>query len=145
MKKLPFLIITLAMFQMYACRNQSPAQNPPPETSELTKSSPDNNDLLDALQGKWRSESDSTYVLEIVDTKMRHINQGQIGSETDLEVDGGCSNTSCQGADAGDGWCFLEKGAGEIQCYLVSRCDQTTLQFETMGPVQAKASFKKVK
>lgn len=145
MKRNFWILLLLTMLHTSACgnRNQAQASPPPPEES---KSEPDNNDLLQTLQGRWQSESDSTYVLEIADSKMRHINGGKLTIETDIEVDGSCANNSCQGAAASeDGWCFLEKGQFDVQCHLVKKCDPNALQFVAIGAANGILSFRKIK
>ena len=144
MKKQLCFVMLWTVLQMCACRNKTQTQTPAPEVTEQ-QSKPDNNDLLQALQGKWRSEADSTYILEITDAKMRHLNKDQLSAETDIEVDGSCSNVSCQGADASDGWCFLEKGQFDIQCHLVLKCNPNELQYATMGAANGLLSFKKLR
>lgn len=135
----------LTLLYASACGNRNQAQTPPP-VPEQTKSEPDNNDLLQALQGKWRSESDSTYVLEILDSKMRHINRDSLTFETDIEVDGACTNTSCQEtARLEDGWCFLEKGQFDIQCHRVIKCNSNELQFVAVGVASGPLAFRKTR
>ncbi|MCA0236498.1 MAG: hypothetical protein LCH81_08955 [Bacteroidetes bacterium] len=144
MKRAMWVLAVLATFQIWACKNQNQAQNTAQQT-EQTKSEPDNNDLLETLQGKWQNTADPAYSLEIVDTKMRHFNGGKLAGETDIEVDGFCSNVSCQGAAAEDGWCFLEKGQFDIQCHLVAKCTPDTLRFSDVGTESGMQSFKKIR
>ena len=134
----------LAMLQLPSCKNKNQAQTPAPE-NEQVNSRPDNNDLLQTLQGKWQSTTDSAYVLEIADSKMRHINGGKFAGETEIEVDGSCTNVSCQGAAAEDGWCFLEKGQFDIQCHRVVKCNPDSLQFVSIGAAEGQMSFKKIR
>ena len=144
MKRGLFILTLLAMLPILACKNPNQAQTPPPENQQ-TNVKPDNNDLLQALQGKWQSTTDSAYVLEITDAKMRHINGGKFAGESDLEVDGSCTNVSCQGAAADDGWCFLEKGQFDIQCNRVVKCDPDTLQYVAIGAANGQMSGKKIR
>jgi len=143
MKKLLYFVLLFAVVQAVACRNRNQNQAVATEVSEQSRSAPDNNDLLEALQGKWRSDSDSTYMLEISDDTLRHINNGQLSAETSIEVDGACINTACQGSDAADGWCFLEKGQFDIQCHLVLKCNEIELKYTALGAANGQLSFKK--
>ncbi len=145
MKKLLYFVLLFAVVQAVACRNRNQNQAVATEVSEQSRSAPDNNDLLEALQGKWRSDSDSTYVLEISDDTLRHINNGQLSAETAIEVDGSCINTACPDADAADGWCFLEKGQFDIQCHLVLKCNENELKYVATGAANGQLSFKKVR
>ncbi len=138
------MLAMLALIQVWACKNRSQVQPPAPET-EQSKSEPDNNDLLQTLQGKWQSVTDSTYEVEITDSKMRHINGGKLVGESDIEVDGACTNVSCQGAATEDGWCFLEKGQFDIQCHLVQKCTSDSLRFVAIGATNGQQSFKKIR
>lgn len=143
MKKLLYFVMLFAAIHAGACGNRNQNQAAATQVSEQSKSSPDNNDLLVALQGKWRSETDSTYVLEISDDTLRHINNGKLSVETSIEVDGACVNTACQGSDAADGWCFLEKGQFDIQCHLVLKCNENELKYTAIGAASGQLSFKK--
>lgn len=145
MKKRRCFLIFLAVLQISACRNRTQTQTSAPEVVNEQPTKPDNNDLLQALQGTWKSESDSTYVLVIAEAKMRHLINGQLQAETEIEVDGSCSNISCQGADAADGWCFLEKGQFDIQCLLILKCNTDELQYAAVGAENGNMSFKKVR
>lgn len=144
MKRGLFILTMLAMLQILACKNPNQAQTPPPETQQ-SNVNPDNNDLLQTLQGKWQNVTDSADVLEITDSKMRHIIGGKFSGESDIEVDGSCTNVSCQGAAAEDGWCFLEKGQFDIQCNRVVKCNPDSLQFVAIGAANGQMSFKKIR
>jgi len=143
MKKLLYFVLLFAVMQAGACRNRNQNQAAATEVSEQSRSTPDNNDLLEALQGKWRSDSDSTYVLEISDDTMRHINNGKLSAEMEIEVDGSCINTACPDADTADGWCFLEKGQFDVQCHLVLKCNENELKYAAIGAANGQLSFKK--
>ncbi len=145
MKKLLYFVLLFATMQAGACGNRNQNKVVTTEVSEQPRSAPDNNDLLEALQGKWRSDSDSSYVLEISEDTLRHINNGKLSAETAIEVDGACVNTACQGADAADGWCFLEKGQFDIQCHLVLKCNENELKYAAIGAANGQLSFKKVR
>ena len=139
------LVLLTATLHTSACRNRTKEQTPP-ANQEQTKSEPDNNDLLQTLQGRWRSNADSTYIIEFVDSKMRHINNDKLSFETNIEVDGSCSDSSCQGAgDTEDGWCFLEKGQFDVQCHLVLKCNPNELEFAAIGAANGMLSFRKIK
>ena len=96
---------------------------------------PDANDLSTVLQGRWQSESDSSYVIEVVDNKIRHFSQHKFVFESDIEIDSNCQTATCKrdSADLSDGWCFTEKGQYDIQCNLVIQCDKQKLQYKAIG------------
>lgn len=144
MRRTICFVLLVAILTVFACKNQNQPHTPPPAV-ETSKSEPDNNDLLQALQGKWESETDSTYVLEIVDNKMRHMNHGQLRLESEIVVDGACSDTTCAGGENVDGWCFLEKRQRETECHLVLKCDPNELKYAAKTSDEQQLSFKKVK
>ena len=144
MRRILCFVLLTAVLPVFACKNQNQPQKTPTATEKLPFE-PDNNDLLQALQGKWESELDSTYVLEIVENKMRHINHGQLRLESEIEVDGACSDTTCTGSAREDGWCFLEKGQQSTECHLVLKCDPNELKYASKGSTNQQLSFKKVK
>jgi hypothetical protein len=95
---------------------------------------PDGNDLLEVLQGRWRSTNDSTYVLEISGKTLRHINGGELTVETEIEIDSQCQNAVCNAAaSGGDGWCFIEKSRDGNQCNFVLKADNRVLQYNAIG------------
>jgi hypothetical protein len=117
-----------------------------PADSTATVSNPDAADLLRVLQGKWQNEQDPSHVLEILDEKMRHLNNGQLSVENMLEIDGKCLSAACKvdSVDTSEGWCFVEKGQFDAQCHLVVRCDKQQLQFRALGAANGTLAFKKM-
>lgn len=136
------------LFLISACVNNTTSANKPGENSSVpqTKSEPDAIDLLDALQGKWQSEQDSTYLIDIVGNKMKHFNGGALTMETEIEVDANCLNEACkqEGSDLADGWCFIEKSQSGTQCNRILKCDKYRLQFHAVGAAAAVLAFQKV-
>ncbi len=145
-----FAVIVLLMF--VSCGPSSDSGPKPPEQTELAakSSAPDPNDLLKTLQGVWQSEQDPGYTLEIADTQVRHLNNGQLTYQSMIEVDGACTSPVCKpdGVDTSDGWCFtemtIEKGKYKAQCNFVTLCDPTRLQYRSLDGTGAGLSFKKI-
>ena len=140
MTKHIFLMALLSLLSYASCKNTpaAPQSAPVANTEDSTKSSePDPNDLLHTLQGRWRSEQDSTYILEIADTRMLHYN-------------GACESAVCKpdGVDTSDGWCFtemtIEQGKYIAQCNFVMHCDTQQLQYRSLSGAGSGLSFKKI-
>lgn len=104
--------------------NQTPGQNLAPLSVK-----PDNNDLIRALQGKWKNETNPTVWIEITGNKLKHWNGDQISAESEIEADGPCESLPCRTDSTvlADGWCFTEKGEFDVVCYRVLQCDKTKL------------------
>jgi hypothetical protein len=153
MKRYLLLCSLLSLFSFVACKNNpNPAQTSVTTNSEGgTKSSaPDPADLLKTLQGRWRSEQDSTYTIEISDTQMSHRNGGQLTYQSMIDVDGACESSVCKldGIDTSDGWCFtemtVEEGKYAAQCNFVMLCDTARLQYRSLSGTGSGLSFKKI-
>lgn len=149
-----FPLLALAcLLSIASCKN-TPSTPPPntPGTSEtVAKSSvPDANDLLKTLQGRWRSEQDPTYLLEVTDTQMWHYHNGKLTHQSMVEVDSACESPVCKpdGVDTSDGWCFtemsVEGGKYTAQCNFVTLCDTAKLQYRSLGGTGSGLSFKKI-
>jgi len=131
-----------------ACKNPN-ASNPagmvtqPPRDTVLAE--PDAADLLQTLQGKWQSEQDSTYLIEVAGSRMTHYNAGKVSGAAEIEIDGNCLSTACKvdSVDADSGWCFLEKGQFDVQCNLVLKCDKQVLKYRTLGATSPALVFRK--
>ena len=113
--------------------------------SVTTQSPADAHDLLDALQGRWQSEQDATYFLEISGSQMRHFNDGKLTAETEIEVDAACRSTACSPDSTAtlSGWCFVEKGQYDAQCCFVTKCDSATLRYRAVGSAGAGLAFRR--
>jgi hypothetical protein len=139
-----FAIITTAL----ACDNLNSKTSSDQKGAAVISQTtgPDASDLLKTLQGRWQSEQDSTYVLEISDTQMRHFNRGKLSLETDLEIDGSCSTTPCKidSTDLSDGWCFVEKSNNDVQCNIIITCDKEYLKYKAIGAANGLLVFKKL-
>jgi hypothetical protein len=139
MKPILTVLFLLSLFSLSACvntpsqtaNNQKNGANPPTEIG-----GPDTKDLASALQGVWRNLEDSTYLLEIADAKMKHLNGGALSAETEIEIDAKCKSSACA-VDSSlaivDGWCFIEKGPFDAQCNLVLKCDKNELHYTAIG------------
>lgn len=144
----------LSFLFLVACTNTpNPSQSASAtsNTESATKSSvPDPNDLLNTLQGRWQSEQDSTYILEIADTQMRHFNAGKLTFQSMVDIDGACKSPVCKpdGVDTSDGWCFtelkIEDGKYYADCNFVTLCNPQQLQYRLLGSAGAGLSFKKI-
>ncbi|MBC7775281.1 MAG: hypothetical protein H7246_07570 [Phycisphaerae bacterium] len=147
-------VALLSLLSLASCKN-TPAAPPKPATpstsEDSTKSStPDPNDLLRTLQGRWQSEQDAAYTLEIADIQMRHYNGGQLSYQSTIEVDGACEIYVCKldSVDTSDGWCFtettVEQGKNGAQCNFVVVCDTSRLQYRSLSSGGSGLSFKKI-
>jgi hypothetical protein len=116
------------------------AASPQPDTAPLKA---DHHDLLEFLQGRWRSADDSTYVIEFSGTAMRHLNGGELTQETTIEIDDDCRNTACNPSGEPGGWCFIEKVDGGEQCNRVIQGADGLLQYRATGATRD-LSFKKI-
>ena len=146
-------VALLSLFSLASCKNTPPPTQPVPvvNSGDSTKSSiPDPNDLLRTLQGTWQSELDSSYMLEIADTQMRHLNSGKLTLQSMIDVDGACESPVCKpdGVDTSDGWCFTEitakNGKYDAQCNFVMVCDTSKLQYRSLTSGGAGLTFKKI-
>jgi hypothetical protein len=150
------VLAVLGLLLLLASCNNTPQPSAGKPASEADKeadikSLPDPNDLLRVLQGRWQSENDPQYVIEIADTQLRHFNAGNMTSQSMIDVDGACQSPVCQpgeGTDTSDGWCFLEQtivnGKFEAECHFVIRCDKERLQYRALGAAGAGIVFKKI-
>ncbi len=141
------------LLSLASCKNTPNPPQPTPTTNadDSTKSAePDPNDLLNTLQGRWQSEQDSSYQLDIADTQMRHFYGGKLTNQSMIDVDGGCKSPVCKpdGVDTSDGWCFtemsVEQGKYAAQCNFVIHCDTTRLQYRSLSGGGNELSFKKI-
>ena len=103
----------MSLILLAFCKNTPtpPQAAAAPFSEDSTKSAiADPNDLLRTLQGRWQSEDDTTYTLEIADTQLRHLNNGKLSHQSMIDVDGACESPVCKpsGVDTSDGWCFTE-------------------------------------
>ncbi len=149
------LLALLGLLSYASCKNNPTPPPPVPAgtagNEDSTKSSePDPNDLLHTLQGRWQSEQDPAYTLEIADTQMRHFNEGKLTHESMIEVDGACISAVCKpdGVDTSDGWCFtemtIEAGKYAAQCNFVTLCDTSRLQYRSLSGGGNGLTFKKI-
>jgi hypothetical protein len=147
MTKRTFFLSFAAFLLVFACKNTPKPAQETAETAPVEISEPDANDLLQTLQGKWQSEQDAAYTLEIADTRMRHFNSGKLSGETSIEIDGTCATNACKvdSTDTSDGWCFVEKGQFDAQCHFVLRCDTARLEYRALGAANGGLAFKKIK
>lgn len=133
-----------------ACTNSTPNTNATDTANGAIKadsliSNADAADLLQTLQGKWQSEDDSNYIVEIVGEKMKHYNGGKVSVESEIEIDASCLSNACKvdSTDLSDGWCFVEKGQYDAQCNLVLKCTKQDLQYRAIGAASAALRFHK--
>ncbi|MEI6409472.1 MAG: hypothetical protein WCR52_08820 [Bacteroidota bacterium] len=143
------LVISLSIVSLFLAQCQIGSSKKPENNgadTSLIKSGPANDELLETLQGRWQSLTDSTYVLEFLGTKMIHFNNGTQSAETEIEVNADCKSTACtvpEGTQA-DGWCFIEKDQNGAQCNIVVKCDRKVLQYSAVGSAGATLSFKRL-
>ena len=147
MQKLLFVMIALSI--MFAC-TQSGSKNAGKDLKSNTEvpqtTGPDGADLLRTLQGRWQSASDATYVLEVTDDRIKHWSNGQVNSESVIEIDSPCQTVACNTdtTHLTDGWCFIEKGKFDAQCVLVIACDKSVLKFSYVGATAPPSIFNKI-
>ena len=149
MKQFKHSLIVAFSFGFLACDptpKSTTAQSPTTlSESSTAQSLADSHDLLDVLQGRWQSEQDATYFLEISGSQMRHFNGGKLTQETEIEVDAACRSTACTSDSTAtlSGWCFVEKGQYDAQCCVVTKCDSTRLQYRAIGTAGSGLAFRK--
>lgn len=103
-------------------------------------------DPMPLMQGRWRSEEDPNFEIEIKDGKIRHYIEGELLLENNIEVDRNCKNTVCSSGEAPAlGWCFIEKGAFDVQCMQLLSCDGTRLEYTLVGSTGKVLAFAKAK
>ncbi|MFN0033452.1 MAG: hypothetical protein ACKVUS_00210 [Saprospiraceae bacterium] len=143
----------LSLLSFASCKNTPSAPQLPSRAADLAASKPvpDAGDLLRILQGRWQSEQDASYILEITDTRMRHFNGGKLSAESKIEMDGACQSPVCKAdsVDTSDGWCFSEtpleqSGTDAAQCNFVVMCDTALLQYRALGAAGGGLAFKKI-
>jgi hypothetical protein len=153
MTKLFAALLLSGLFCLVSCQNnpQAAQSNNASAAESANKSAiPDPNDLLKVLQGNWRNEQDSAYVLEISDTQMTHTRNGSVVLQASLDIDGACQSPVCKSGDVdtSDGWCFTEmsiqKGKYHAACMFVVQCDANRLQYRPLGDTGNGLSFKKI-
>ena len=135
-------LIAVVLFALIAC---NPPTSRPPQPQPVA-TGPSTHDLLDALQGRWRNEQDTTYLIEVTDDLMTHYHGGQEPEGFPIEVYNDCPAAMC-GVDsltASNGWCFIEKKPADDQCIQVMTCDTATLRFRMLGGSDQVYSFKKI-
>jgi hypothetical protein len=146
MRKLLLPVAVVALL-VCACTNSKETGTKPPKIAEITQTTgPDASDLLKTLQGHWQNTEEQGYEIEILDTQMRHIRNGQTTAETQIVMDGACSLQKCA-IDSTlliDGWCFIEKGANGEQCNIVITCDKSTLKYAPINTPNVALMFKKL-
>lgn len=148
MKQLQHSLIVALALNLLACghppKTTAPATADSPADSSATTLSVDANDLLDVLQGRWQSEQDATYELEIVGNQIRHFNSGKLTQEIEIEIDATCRSNNCTtNATTLSCWCFVEKSQHDTRCCLVTRCDSITLQYRAIGTAGNGLAFHK--
>lgn len=148
-----FLLAAAGLLLLASCKNTpAPPVAAPVSQGETTgkSSAPDPNDLLKTLQGRWQSEQDATYIIEVDDTQMRHLNGGTLTHQSMIDVDAACQSPVCKpdGVDTSDGWCFtemsVEGGKYTAQCNFVTLCNPTQLQYRSLSGTGSGLSFKKI-
>ncbi len=151
MTKHIFYYLALAFVAFSACEYSSSAtttattlapnaEPAPAQTSE----GPPADELLDLLRGRWQSEEDAAYVLDIRNSYMKRMLGSQVLEESELQAFSNCDSIPCTtGEPAASGWCFTEKSANGEQCNRVLKCDNALLQFETVGKSEV-FKFKKI-
>ena len=142
-----YLLIAFAWWTT-ACTNTPnpvPALTTGAARQDSTLTEPDAIDLLQTLQGKWQSEQDSTYLIEISGDKMKHYNGGRLSVEAQIEIDANCRSVACtaDSLETTSGWCFVEKGQFDVQCNLILKCDKQHLQYRALGAASPGLAFKK--
>lgn len=151
----PVILLALTGLSMLAsCQNNpNPAHTQTATAGEpevLKSGDPDDNDLLYTLQGRWQSEREPGYVLEIADTQASHYRDGKLVFQSMIDVDGSCSGVICrpEGTDTSDGWCFTETtitaGKYDPQCHFVTHCDTGSLQYHSLNRSGVEYAFKKI-
>ncbi|MBL7827125.1 MAG: hypothetical protein JNJ57_10870 [Saprospiraceae bacterium] len=133
---------------LIACQQSTPKPTTENQTTAEDRQStgPDAADLLRTLQGRWQSEKEPDQIIEFADTKMRHISNNQPSPETEIEISSDCRSAACKTdtSDFADGWCFLEKGQFDVQCYLVISCSKTELKYAAIGVENGLRIFRKI-
>jgi hypothetical protein len=141
-------ISVLLLLLSAACNSNIGPKRPDTNTANLPKSGPAEDELLETLQGKWLSDQDSTYVIEFIGNKMRHLNGNQLTMEVDVEINGACDQAPCVSEQPGtetDGWCFTEKEKdGTVQCNVVTACNKEVLQYLPVGNMGRGLNFKRL-
>jgi hypothetical protein len=102
-------------------------------------------DPMPLMQGRWRSDEDPNFEIEIKEGKIRHYIEGELLLENSIEADRSCENTACSNGEAPAlGWCFIEKGAFDMQCMLLLSCDGARLEYTLVGSTGKVLVFTKV-
>lgn len=153
MTKTTLWVFGLGVLFLISCKNtpnppQTNASSGAENSSKIAE--PDPHDLLRTLQGRWQSEQDASYTLEINDGTMRHYIAGKLSQESTIDVDGACESVVCKpdSVDTSDGWCFTEmfitNGKYDAQCNFVTLCDTARLQYRSLSGAGGGLSFKKI-
>ena len=141
------IYLIAALFCTNACDcNTANTTNQGLINAPVSTPGPPANELLNALQGRWQNELDTTIAVEINDDLMRHINSGVPNEENVIEAFSNCQSVLCKTDSAAlpQGWCFVEKGKADTVCYEVLQCD-SIFRYRVFGKKDAVASsFKKI-
>jgi hypothetical protein len=151
MTKHIFYYLAFALVAFSACEYSSSATTtattlaPPVESAPTQVSEgPATEELLNLLRGRWQNEEDAAYVLDIRNGFMKRMLGSQILEESELQAFSNCDSIPCTTEkSAAPGWCFTETSANDEQCHRVVKCDNSLLQFETVGKSEL-FKFKKI-
>jgi hypothetical protein len=142
------LLLVAVMMAATACinHNSKKDQNQGDNIGQSQTTGPDASDLLKTLQGRWQNRKDSTYILEIADTQMRHFYSGKLQEESEIDVDGACATSPCvvDSTTQLDGWCFTEKDKQGTRCFIIVACDKDSLKYSPVDAESDMMVFKKV-
>ncbi|MBC6994763.1 hypothetical protein QWY85_06930 [Neolewinella lacunae] len=85
--------------------------------------------------GRWRSVADPEEELEFQPTQVLYYRAGSLTLSNKLEFLPGCQETACgfSGAGGTNEFCLIEKGEFDVQCHVIIRAFNDTLQYFTMG------------
>jgi hypothetical protein len=153
MKIINSILLMAGILTYLACQNNPKAAESSASSTEGTSKRtaiPDPNDLIKVLQGRWQSEADPNYILEISDTQMTHTQQGKVVHQAAVDVDGACQSPVCKpdSVDTSDGWCFTEMtivdGKYRAECMFVTTCNTNQLQYKPLGGSGNSQKYKKI-
>jgi hypothetical protein len=137
------LLLVLGVFALGACNNAAKKEKAAAEAA-ASKAADLAASNMDLMQGRWLSEKDSTYVLEIKGDQMSHINGGKLTVSTTIKPDVNCTNSACTfNNEQPTGFCFIESAQDDM-CHKLVECDGEVLKYYGIGTTGQMLSFKKI-
>lgn len=147
MKRLRLLFILCAAYILQACPGAKQQLSSKPESSREPGASADTHDLLELLQGKWRSIQDQSLVWQLYANQYKLYRQNAAIDSAFVDIDPACTTAPCSAISdsLSEGWCLLRRQGEQIRCAKVLQCDRDTLKLLWAGAGEATQVYTRMK